>query len=276
MLSTLWNNIIFLPFLNLMMVFYHVFGNSFGMAVIVMAVITRLLMVPATKSQMEMTKKMASMRPELAKIQKKYASNPQKLSEEQMKLYKKVGYNPVGCLGSFLPQMIILYAIINIINVISSNHFEGLYPAIRDFVFSGVANPIINTNFFGLDLSKNYQTIASQSGYFAVEGIVYFALAALVAYIQFLSTKFMQSMQGTPAPVKKSKKDEQMSPEEMQAQMMGSMNSIFPLMTGIFTLTVPAVLGVYWLAQSVMMIVQYFFIDKEKSVKALRSLFAKK
>ncbi len=258
------------------MVFYHIFGNNFGVAVIVMAILTRLIMIPATKSQMSMTKKMATLRPELAKLQKKYASNPQKLSQEQMKLYKKVGYNPVGCLGSLLPQMIILYAIINIIRVISANTFDGLYPFIREWVFAGEMNPHINTSFLTLDLSQNYQGIAASSGYFAVEGIAYFALAALVGYVQFLSTKFMQKMQGTPAPVKKSKKDEQLSPEEMQAQMMGSMNSIFPLMTGVMTLTVPAVLGVYWLAQSVMFIVQYFFIDKEKSIEAFRSLFAKK
>src|SRR5690606_9389050 len=165
---------------------------------------------------------------------------------------------------------------INIINVISANTFDGLYPFIREYVFGSQVNPLINMNFFGLDLHKNFNEIAKTSGYFAPEGIAYFLLAALVGFVQYLSTKFMQKMQGTPAPVKKGKKNEQMSPEEMQANMMGSMNSIFPIMTGIITLSVPAVLGVYWLAQSVMFVVQYFFIDMEKSKEALSSLFAKK
>jgi YidC/Oxa1 family membrane protein insertase len=275
MLGTLWNNILFLPFLNLMMVLYHVLGSNFGFAVIAMAIITRLIMIPSTKKQMIMMKKMSGLRPALEKLQKKYGANQQKLAQEQMKLYKEVGYNPLGCLGNLLPQILILFVIIQVINVVNSNSFGDLYPFVKDFVFGGAKDLAINTHFFIIDLAKNYSEIAKEGGYFATEGIAYFVLAVLVGYIQYLSTKFMQTMQGTPAPKKKTKKDEQMSPEEMQAQMMGSMNLIFPVMTGFITLSAPAVLGVYWLAQSIMFIVQYFLIDREKATLALQGLFKK-
>lgn len=275
MLGTLWHNLLFLPFLNLMMVFYHVLGSNFGLAVIAMAILIRLLLIPSTRKQMDMMRKMSGLRPRLEKLQKKYGANQQKLAQEQMKLYKEVGYNPLGCLGTLLPQIFILYVIIQVINVVTHNSFDGLYPFIKDFVFGGAKELAINTSFWFIDLTKNYSQIASESGYFATEGIAYFVLAALVGYIQFISTKFMQKMQGAAEPKKKGKKDEQMSPEEMQAQMMGSMNAIFPIMTGIITLSTPAILGVYWLAQSVMFIVQYFIIDKEKSMLALQGLFRK-
>jgi len=84
----------------------------------------------------------------------------------------------------------------------------------------------------------------------------------------------MQAMQSLDKKEtkKKPKKDEPMAPEEMQKQMMKSMTTIFPLLTVYITLTVPSVLGVYWLVQSAMLVVQYYFIDKEKTLETFRAL----
>ncbi len=275
MFATLWNTLLFHPFLNVLMVFYKIFGENLGWAVIVMAIILRFIMIPATKKQTEMTRKMSGLKPKLEAIQKKYASNQKKLAEEQMKLYKETGYNPLGCLGNFLPQILVLYAIIQVINVVTVNNFDGLYPFIRDFVFGSVKDPSINMNFFMLDLSQTYSNVAKLLGNFSPTAIAYLLLALSVAVTQYFSTRFMQAMQTTTAVTKKRKKNEQMSPEEMQTQMMSSMNTIFPIMTGFITLSTPAVLGVYWLIQSIMFMIQYFFIDKDKSITAFKNLFKK-
>src|SRR5690606_40831935 len=127
--------------------------------------------------------------------------------------------------------------------------------------------------FLFIDLAKTYTGIANESGYFAIEGIVYLALGLLVGLIQYFSTKFLQVMQGQTPPKKdptKKNKDEQMGPEEIQAQLGKTMTTIFPLMTVFFTLSAPAVLGIYWLVQSLMFIIQYFLIDYDASKAALR------
>jgi YidC/Oxa1 family membrane protein insertase len=279
MLGTLWNNILFYPFLNLLMVSYHFLGDNLGWGVILLAILVRLLLIPSVKKQLSMTTKMAELKPRLDKLQEKYAANKEKLAQEQMKLYKDVGYNPLGCIGSFVPQMLILYVIIQVIRVVTVNDFTGLYPSVQDLVFAG-GDQFINTNFFMVDLAKNYSEIASEVGYFATEGIAYFILAISVGVTQFFTTKFMQKLQNVaPKPTKKkknSKKDEPMDPTEMQAQMNKSMTSIFPIMTAFISLSAPAVLGLYWLIQSLMLIAQYFIIDKNKVVSVVNDIVKSK
>ncbi len=275
MLSFIWNNFLFYPVLNLLLSLYHFFGDNLGWAVVVIAVLVRLLLIRSTKKQMTMTKTMATLKPKLDALNKKYANNKELLAKEQIKLYKKSGYNPLGCLFNFIPQMIILIVIIQVIRVVTTeDNYEGLYPFVEAWINGSAKEFVIDTRFYLWDLGKNYMEIAKEYGYFATQGIAYLVLSLLVGVIQFISSKFMQAMQSLDKKEtkKKPKKDEPMAPEEMQKQMMKSMTTIFPLLTVYITLTVPSVLGVYWLVQSAMLVVQYYFIDKEKTLETFRAL----
>ena len=145
--STGWKALVFHPFLNLLLILYSLFGNNLGWAVIVLAILSRLLLIPSTRKQMGMTKIMSDLKPQLEKLQKKYKNNQEELAKEQMKLYKKVGYNPLGCFGSFMPQLIILAAIIGVIRTITEGTFEGVYPYVRDWLFDGSMDITLNTRF---------------------------------------------------------------------------------------------------------------------------------
>ncbi len=275
MFGYIWNNFLFYPVLNILLSLYHFFGDNLGWAVVVLAILVRILLIPSTKKQMTMTKTMATLKPKLDKLNKKYANNKELLAKEQIKLYKETGYNPLGCLFNFIPQMVILIVIIQVIRVVTSEtSYEGIYPFVESWINGSAKEFILNTSFYHWDLSKNYTAIANEHGYLAAQGLGYLILALLVGFIQFISSRFMQAMQevGKTEKKKKTNKDEQMAPEEMQKQMMKSMTTIFPLLTIYITLTVPAVLGVYWLAQSLMLVVQYYFIDKKKTVETLRVL----
>ena len=270
MLSSLWNALLFHPFLNLLVVLYKLLGNNLGWAVIIIAALIRLILIPAMKSQMDMSKKLAGLRPQLEKLQKEYANNQKKLSEEQVKLYKESGYNPLGCFASFLPQILILYAIIQVINVLTNNNFDGIYPFIRDWVF-GTAAPSMSTNFYFISLTQTYTVLAKEVGYLSLQTLPYLLIAVFVGITQFFSTRFMQIIQGQ-MPVK-GKKSKELTPEQSQMQMMSSMNFVFPFLTLFISLSTPAVLGLYWLVQSLMLVVQYVFIEKEKFVDTLKQTF---
>lgn len=278
LLSSLWETFLFFPFLNILMFLYGFLGDNLGLAVVVLAVVIRILLIPVTKRQKDMTSKMSGLRPELEKLQKRYKNNPDKLAKEQMKLYKESGYNPIGCLGTMLPQILILAAIIGVIRVITDGSIDGLYGWVESFVFHG-SDPVISEsglNFVGLNLHDSYMDLKDSFGYLSVQALPYLFLAVLVGAVQYVSTMFMQHVNGSMPPEKpasKSKgKDEEMSAEEMQAQMMKSMLKFLPLFTVYITITAPSVLGVYWLVQSIMSIVQYFVIDREKSVEAVKEL----
>ncbi len=298
-IKTIWNTVLFFPFLNIVFVLYILLGSNMGLAVIAVAIISRLALIPVTKKQNEMNAKMRIIKPRMEKLQKKYKGNQEKLSQEQVKLWKEVGYNPVGCFGSTFIQLAILIVIINVINLITRENFtqelEGIYPFIQNWV--GDIGPI-NMRFLGVELNNNYMALVSASEAIPLEGVLwnipynilafflgsffvpsalpYLIISVAVAITQYFTSLMMQYFQGnTKSKKKKSKKkdSEELTAEEIQAKSMESMNKMLPLMTLFFTLTAPAVLGVYWFAQSIMIIVQYLIIEREKTVEFFKEKF---
>lgn len=87
---------------------------SYGLAIIVLTIIVRLLLLPLTIKQTKSMSKMTEIQPELKKLQDKYKNDPQRLNQETMKLYKEHGANPMsGCLP-LLVQMPIIIALFTV------------------------------------------------------------------------------------------------------------------------------------------------------------------
>lgn len=93
---------------------YQIVG-SYGIALFLFTLITRLALFPLSLKQQKSTAKMSMLQPRMAELQKKYANNKEKLNEEMMALYQKEGANPMsGCLP-LLIQMPILFGLIEVI-----------------------------------------------------------------------------------------------------------------------------------------------------------------
>jgi YidC/Oxa1 family membrane protein insertase len=279
MIGNIFRTILTYPILNLMVVLYHILFSNLGLAIIAVAIISRLALIPLSKTQIEMTKKMAKIKPELDKLQKKYANNPEKLSQEQMKLYKKEGYNPLGCLGSFIPQLIILSVLIGVVRALTGNNTEGIYPFVLDWVSGGTGQFNIDPTFFGLDLTQTYNDLSGEFGRFAAQAIPYLVLALVVGAVQFVTTKLTTVLQN-PEAVKEKKKakkgiDGEPDMQAMQNSMQKSMMFMFPLMTIFISISAPAALGIYWITQSIMLIAQYFILDFDRSKRGVQNLFTK-
>ncbi|MHC1716586.1 MAG: YidC/Oxa1 family membrane protein insertase [Candidatus Dojkabacteria bacterium] len=279
MLSTIWNTIFYYPTLNIVLFSYHLLWDNLGLAIIAIAILFRLILLPFMKRQTEMTKKMSSLKPQLQEIQKKYKNNPQKLSQEQMKLYKNVGYNPLGCLVTFLPQLLILSVLIQVIRNVTNGSLDGLYPFLSDWINNGSAITI-NTNFLVWDLTKSYTDISGEFGRFSTIALFYLFLSVLVGFSQYLMSKFTQVMQDPlSAPVedkkgKSSKKGEATSPEEMQKKITKSFMLILPFSTVFIAISAPSALSLYWVIQSFMLVLQYVLLDWDKTKKGVQNLIA--
>ncbi len=273
MLATIWNTIFFNPLLNLMILLYDFLGNNLGLAILGIAVIGRLVMIPLVKKQTAMTKKMASLKPELDKIQKKYADNKEKLSQEQVKLYKKTGYNPLGCIGTFIPQLIILSALIGVIRAVTNSDLEGLYPWVVELTEIG-ENTAINTKFLFWELTTNYKEVSAEFGKFSLKALPYIGLSVLVGITQYFTTIFTQKMQQVGAPKKKEvkKKNPEEPLEDIQEKMQKSTMLLLPVMTAFFTISMPAALGWYWMLQSLLLVIQYLSLDFDKTKKGIQNL----
>ncbi|MCJ7744173.1 MAG: YidC/Oxa1 family membrane protein insertase, partial [Dehalococcoidales bacterium] len=93
----IWNLIILSPLINVVIMLSHYLFNSFGLTIIVLTIVIRAAMYPLTRRQLRATKALQSVQAQVAELQKKYAKDRQKLAQEQRKLYKQSGMNPLGC-----------------------------------------------------------------------------------------------------------------------------------------------------------------------------------
>jgi YidC/Oxa1 family membrane protein insertase len=274
MFSTIWNNIFYFPVLNILVIFHELLFNNLGLAIIAVAIIFRLLLLPLMKRQTEMTKKMSSLKPQIDALQKKYKNNPEKLSQEQIKLYKKVGYNPLGCLITFIPQLLILSVLIQVIRNVTNGDLNGVYTFVQNWL-SGAGDITINTKFLFWDLTKSYNDISAEFGKFGNTSLLYLFLAVLVGFSQFLTTKFTQAIQN-PLEVEEKKKGKKKkgdaSPEEMQKQMSKSFMYILPFTTIFIAVSAPSALSLYWTVQSFMLVIQYMLLDWDKTKKGVQNL----
>ncbi len=84
---------------------------NYGLALLLFALLIRLITGPLTKKSFESTQKMQKLQPELKKMQAKYKSDPQRLNRETMAMYKKHGVNPLGGCLPMLLQMPLLMAL---------------------------------------------------------------------------------------------------------------------------------------------------------------------
>ena len=102
------------PFIWVLNFFYGLTG-SYGLALILFAVVVKLILFPFQLKGKKSMIQMNMLNGQMQKLQKQYAKNQQKYQEEVQKLYERAGVNPMsGCLWSLLPILILLplYAII--------------------------------------------------------------------------------------------------------------------------------------------------------------------
>jgi YidC/Oxa1 family membrane protein insertase len=95
--------------LNLL-IFFHGFLKDYGLVIIVMTILTKVITYPMTRSSTRSMGRMKDVQPKINAIRQKYKLNPKKMNEEVMKLYKAEGINPFnpGCLPIFLQMPILI------------------------------------------------------------------------------------------------------------------------------------------------------------------------
>ena len=82
--------IICIPFAWVVRLFYNMTG-SYGMAIILFTIVTKLLMLPFQMKSKKSMMRMSRMSGKMQEIQKKYANNQMKMNEEIQKLYAEIG-----------------------------------------------------------------------------------------------------------------------------------------------------------------------------------------
>jgi YidC/Oxa1 family membrane protein insertase len=105
-----------IPFLYVLH-FFHKFTGSYGIDIILLTVLIKLLMWPLTHKSFTSMKRMQKLQPQMEKIKEKYADDKEKLNKEIMELYKRNGVNP---LGGCLPMVLQFPVFIGLYNALST------------------------------------------------------------------------------------------------------------------------------------------------------------
>ena len=287
--------LICIPFAWLVRLFYNL-TNSYGMAIILFTLVIKLIMLPFQMKSKKSMMRMSRMSGRMQEIQKKYANNQTKQAEEMQKLYTEEGVNPMsGCLWSFLPLPILLalYSIIRqpithfmmlgsdvvqqMVDAVSKAglSLEGIaqmtkegVPMVKEGItqitpygqinlVKTIASQIpevgeavpgwINMNYtsFGLDMAENpWNMVKGFSLTWAAIGLI--LIPILAGASQVLLTKITMKHQ----------------PQTDAAASTNRMMMFMPLFSVYIAFTMPAALGLYWIAQSGISAVQEFLMGK--------------
>ena len=285
-----------LPLGYLMWAMYQIV-HSYGWAIILFTIVTKLLLLPLAIKQQKSTVKMQIIQPKMQEIQAKYKNNPQKMNEELQALYERENYSmTAGCLPMLI-QFPIIFGLLDVIyrplthllhisgeamtkvteiatGLIGAAATSGYAPEIA-IMNSVKANPDayaalgtdilgkiqgLDMNFLGLDLS----VFPNQVIKFGFSADAMATLLNPIILIPLLSggTALLMSLvtlRNTPSA----------------GNANASMNTVMlmmPLMSLWFTFMVPAGVGLYWTMSNVVavgqsLVMNHFWNPKEIAEK---------
>lgn len=267
--------------------------QNYGIAIILFTFIIKLLLFPLNIRSQKAMKKQQKIQPILAELQKKYANDQEKLNRETMKLYKD---NNISMTGGCLPMLIQMPILIGLYQVIQRPlsyllHVDFNEPdvirrvyALRDMYAdaklasqteenlartyqmtisqwaeqAGQTDWVINFKMFFMNLANVPSRAFSYIGEVFRGNTEHLSIVLLLIIPVLAVLASLGSMKVSQAISGQSKNSNAQNPMGQSANMMTVM---MVAMTGFFTLTLPAGIGLYWITSSVMQILQQVFLN---------------
>lgn len=201
--------------------------KNYGLSIIIITILIRLIMVPITKKTALQSENMQKAKPDLDKLEKKYKNKTDQesmmqKSQEMLLIYKKYDINPMsGCLFSLI-QIPLFFAFYEALNRIPALFEENLGP------FQLGTSPYIA-------MFKNHQ-------YYYV---IFIVLVILVTYFSF-------------------KLNSGASMSEEQEKQMKTMTNVMVVMISIMSFTISTGIALYWIFNSGFTIVQNLYVKRSK------------
>ena len=221
----IWNTIFVNP-LAWLIIKIGILVKNYGLSVIIASFLIRLAVLPLTKKTILQSENMKKAKPELDKIEQKYADRKDqesmtKKSQEMMIVYKKHNINPLsGCLFAFI-QLPMFFAFLEAINRVPAI-FENKF-----LVFQLGTTPLVGI------MHQNYW---------------YIILIILIIATTYYSLK----LNGTDN-----------SNDDLQKQMQ-FMTKFMLIMISVTSLTLPAATALYWITSSLFTIIQNLYVKRSK------------
>ncbi|CAB9510963.1 Membrane protein insertase YidC [Seminavis robusta] len=202
--------------------------NSWGVSIVALTVLIKVVTFPLTKTQLESTNKMQALQPAIKEVQAKYQSNPEVMNQKVADLYQQNDVNPLaGCLPSLVQIPV----------------FIGLYRAVLELAQQNALDepflflPNLEGPTYGADPAHGTDWLFQGwvDGVPALgwdDTIAFVALPIFLVISQVISMNLMQ-------------------PKDPAQQQNNVVLKILPVMIGWFALNVPAALTIYWVVNNI-------------------------
>lgn len=263
---SLFDLLIVQPIFNLLVVIYGLLpGSDFGVAIILFTILVRLLMWPLVKKQLHQTRVMRDIQPELKKIKAKSKGNQQLQAQLMMELYREKGVSPFSSIGLLLIQLPIFIALYRVINIVTQQRDQ-----IANFTYdpleslSPVAHLITNPQGFSetlLGVVNLAERVITSSGGVYIPALLLAVIAASLQYVQAKQTA-PQPEEGKRLRdvLKQQATGKEVDQAEMSALVSSRMIIVFPFITLIVALYLPAALVLYFAVSSLVAVIQQHMI----------------
>ena len=225
-----WDVLFINPLINVLVFLNILTLGNFGLAIILFTVLLRLATIPFTIRQLESTRAMQAVQPEMQEIQKKY-KDPKRRQEEMMRLYRENNINPLGCFIPTVIQFAVFFALYRALVYVVGGSPESLIGlADRLYPITILQEQIpLNQHFLWMNLGHPDQTY-------------------IVPLVVGISTYVQQRMSVTPNA----------SPQMQQQQQM--LTWMLPFMLFFITLNLPSGVGVYWVVSNVFSLIASYYV----------------
>ncbi|MCD6500688.1 membrane protein insertase YidC [bacterium] len=240
-----FNIVLYQPLLNgLILLYTYLPGHDFGIAVIVLTLLVRLILHPSSIQAIRNQKALAKLQPKIEEIQKKYKQDKQAQARATMELYQKEKISPFsGCLPLLLqlPILIALYQVF----------LKGLKPEVlAGSLYSFVPSPgVIEPTFLGI------VNLAQPN----------FILALLAGIFQFIQSKISFSKHKDSFLSRSaSSRSGQKSKSDFSSMMQSQMLYFFPIFTVFIVWKLGSIIGLYWIVSTLFSIGEQYIAKNQK------------
>jgi len=240
----MWDTLVIQPFVNVLLLINSLVGN-FGISIILFTLLIRLLTHPLTVQQFKATRSMQTLQddPRYKKMQEKYKNDKEKLAQEQMKLYKELGINPLGsCLPTLIQLPLILGLYQSVTRAMAASPVELF--RLEQIIYPGFVNAAellpLENQFLWMDLGQP-------------ERITLFGLSIPFLAILVVATTFLQSKLIQPPSS---------GGNDQGAMISKSMSIYMPILMGFMAYSLASGLAIYFLTSNVFGIIQYALLGR--------------
>ena len=279
--------IIVRPIVNVLFVIFNLV-HDFGLAIIIFTVIVKLCMWPLTKRQLNQTKLMRKLQPELTQIKKNCKGNKQMESMQTMDLYKRYNVKPFAPLVTLVIQLPIFIAIFSAIRVIATplpqdNLMNRAYPIVA-YEGSMIRDLEEKQQVYLADLTNDEIPVEEKAPYdfhpmlfgvinldvkasdvimgrFSWSALFILTCAILASVVQYIATKQQmpsgksEKKKGFRDIVKAAKEGKEIDDADISSITTGQMSAMMPIMMFIIMFHLNGALAFYYFLSNVMTVI---------------------